>query len=385
MSRALSQRSTLQVPSESGIYNRSGLPTNVGLRTRAFDKPRSLYNVKGTNTFAIKAALASALNGDTLETIMFAGDSKTAGFGTNAGASINGAKSMPGWFRQLMAARGYSVAGTGLVFCNQNPGSGTGDTRWTFTGTWTSTGVNVNFASSIVTGSTATFTSDVAGTVVEIWSLSNSGPFTYAIDGGSAVSVTPSGSNTTHLTTVSGLANTTHTVVITTTSTTNTYVLACNVRKTTGLQVTNNAICGSTSSNWTTGTWYNSNNIAKLAPASAFFISLGTNDARTGVTVASYYASMSTLVSGQIALGRQGGIIVPSPTSTVDISATLWNQYVSAMYDLADAYDLPLVDLTDVYGTYAAANAKGLFFDSLHEKEKGYGVNAAAVIGAFVA
>nr|WP_179282831.1 SGNH/GDSL hydrolase family protein [Rhodococcus sp. 15-1154-1] len=367
-------------------YNLSGLPTAVGARSKTFDKARSLYNVKGTNTFAIRAALANALTGAGLATLTFQGDSKTAGFGTNAGVSINGAASMPGRIRSLLASRGYPIAGTGPVFCNQNPGGGTGDSRWAFSAGWTVSGLNANFASANTAGRTATFTSDLPGTVVEIYSLSNSAPFQYTIDGGAPVTVTPSGTNSLHVTTLTGLSDTIHTIVITTTGTATVYVLAVNVRRTVGLQILNNAICGSTTINWAGGTqFYQSKRVAELMPTDGVFISLGTNDGRSAVPIATYKTNLGTLIAGHQALGRQVGLIVPSPVSTAQISASDWNARIAAMYDVADTYDLPLVDLTDVYGTYDAANAKGLFFDNLHEKEAGYATNAATVLGALAA
>lgn len=386
MARRTRQNPTQTLADVAGKYNFSGLPAAAGARTRSFDKARSLYNVKGTNTFAIRAALANALTGAGLATLTFQGDSKTAGFGTNNGLTINGGASMPGRIRSLLGARGYPIAGTGPVFCNQNPGSGSGDSRWTFSAGWTVTGLNANFASATTVGRTATFVSDLPGTVVEIYSLSNSAAFQYSIDGAAAVTVTPNGTNALHVTTVTGLADTVHTVVITTTVAASTYVLAVNVRRTVGLQILNNAICGSTTINWAGGTqFYQSKRVSELMPTDGVFISLGTNDGRSAVPLETYKTNLGTLIAGHQALGRQVGLIVPSPVSTAQISASDWNARIGAMYDVADTYDLPLVDLTDVYGTYDAANAKGLFFDNLHEKEAGYATNAATVLGALAA
>lgn len=382
MPRATRKNPRQTLADVAGKYNFSGIPTAAGGRSKPYDKARALYNYKGSNSFEIRAALANALAGVSLATALFCGDSKTAGFGTNAAVSINAARSMPGWFRQLMQGRGYPIAGTGLVFCNQNPGQGTGDTRWTFSAGWTVTGNDKHWAQANSAGRTATFVSEVPGTVVEVYALSNNAGFQYSIDGGAAVNVTPSGTDALHVTTVTGLADTVHTVVVTTTASTATYLVGACVRRATGLQVTNAGISGSVTDGLTATQWYLAGGISQRVPATFAFFSLDTNDARAPIAAATYRTKYQALIQTHISLGRQCVMILQSPVATNQVSSALWDQYVAAQYDIADALDIPLIDLTDIYGTWAAANAKGLFFDELHEKEAGYGVNAGAVVSA---
>lgn len=53
-----------------------------------------------------------------------------------------------------------------------------------------------------------------------------------------------------------------------------------------------------------------------------------------------------------------------------------------AYYDLADTHDLPLIDFTAVIGDTAKAQSFGLMQDTLHENERGYGLEATAVARA---
>jgi lysophospholipase L1-like esterase len=359
------------------------LPSAAGKRNKRFNAELSLYNATPANMRGFRNALAKARAGG-LVTLAFLGDSKIAGLGTNGMASINAAASAPGCFRTALAGRGYPIAGTGPVFAFQNPALGTADSRWTFTGTWS--GVvntpNVNFRSSTVVGSTATFTSDLPGTVVEILTLSNSGPFTYSIDGGAAVTVTPSGSSVIHKTTVAGLANTPHTVVLTTTTTTATYALAVCVRQATGFQVANHGLSGSNTTHWIALNWFQAKGVAELLPSDGIFLSLGTNDSGTGVTIANFKTNITTIVNAQKALGRPAMLILPSAPATTHVAYPAWPAYVVAHYDLAESLDVPLLDLTDIHGTQAQAMASGMFFDEVHEKEAGYALNAASLLGA---
>lgn len=369
-------------PNSIGAVAKS-LPTAAGTRAKRFNAELSLYNATPANMRGFRNALAKARAGG-LVTLSFLGDSKIAGLGTNAGASVSGANSMPGCFRTALAGRGYPIAGTGPVFPFSNPAFGTADSRYTFTGTWSAVGgtPNVNFRTATATGSTATFTSDLAGTVMEIRSLSNSAPFTYSIDGGAAVTVTPSGTSVIHTTTVTGLTNTAHTIVFTSTTASSTYLLSMNVRQATGLQVANHGISGSNTTHWIVTIWYQAKAVAESLPSDGVFLSLGTNDSGTGVATADFKTNISTIVNAQKALGRPVMLILPTAPAAAHVAYPNWPAYVTAHYDLADSLDVPLLDLTDVQGTQAQALASGMFYDDVHEKEAGYALNAASLLGA---
>lgn len=363
----------------SSTFNPKAVPALAGVRAGRFNPALSLYNATPANMRGFRQAIGKLLDGQ-LVTFSFLGDSKIAGYGTNGGVSIVAANSAPGHFRQMLGARGYSIAGTGPVFASQHA-STLNDSRWSFPG-WTAGGTNNNFISASSAGAAATFTSDLAGTVVEINSLSNSAPFTYSIDGGAAVTVTPSGSNVVYTTTITGLANTTHTVVLTTTSATLTYILSVNVRGTSGLQIANHGICSSTATDWTQTNFYQAKNVAQTLPSNGIFLSLGINDSRNGISAATFKTNMTTIITGQTGLGRPLMLLVPTNPQTTDPAYTNWAAFVSATYDLSDTLGVPLLDLGDVQGAWTQANTAGLTFDGLHEDSAGYAVNAAALVAA---
>ena len=371
-------------PASIGAVAKS-LPTNAGSRTKRFNAELSLYNATPANMRGFRQAFAR-IRGGSLVTFCFIGDSKVAGIGTNNGNSLLASNSMPGHFRTALAGRGFPIAGTGIVHPFQNPATGTQDTRWTFTGTWSPQVAtpNVNFLSSSTVGSTAVFTSDMAGTVVEIYSLSNSAAFTYSIDGAAAVTVTPSGAGTNVIskTTVTGLANTTHTVTINVTTAATTYVLGAGVRNATGVQVDNHGLSGSQTSHWIALNWFQAKAVAESLPSDAVFISLGTNDSGSSVATSTFKTNMTTIINAHTALGRPVMIIVPTAPQSTHIAYPMWPQYVAAHYDLADSLNLPLLDLTDIQGTWDQANTAGMFQGAVHENEKGYALNAASLLAA---
>lgn len=57
---------------------------------------------------------------------------------------------------------------------------------------------------------------------------------------------------------------------------------------------------------------------------------------------------------------------------------------IAALYDAADEFDLPLIDLTDTMGWYATANPKGLMADTVHPNRRGYSVQAWRIYRALI-
>jgi len=56
-----------------------------------------------------------------------------------------------------------------------------------------------------------------------------------------------------------------------------------------------------------------------------------------------------------------------------------YNPRRAQVFDVADALDLPLIDLTHIIGAYDTANAAGLMGDTIHENGRGYALEASAI------
>ena len=377
------------------LYGAKVLPANVGSRAAGFDPSRSVYNLKPSNTVGTRAGLAAALTGTAPAPFIFEGDSKIAGVGSNGAGQIIGAQALPGMFRRLLAGKGYVAAGTGFVMANQGGAASGGDSRWTYGGTWApSANKNNHFAACGTTGNVLTFTSDLPGEVVRILAPSNSSPLTISVDGSTPANgsgsvagggtyasgvFTLGGSNTQNTLTISGLSNTAHVVTITSSGAGSAwYVLAVSCGHANGIDIHNIGISGSTTTDWNNILFYQSKTVSQGMPAVTVFLSLGVNDARASVPIATYKTNMGALITGHLS-ARDVILIVPSPPRTTDVTQVIWDSYVSAMYDLADTYDLPLIDLTAAYQSWIIGNSKGYYTDNLHETALGYAANAIIV------
>lgn len=353
----------------SGVYTRQsnvyGFPANGLRRTRA--------------------ALARAAAGSGYAKIVCIGDSITVG----VGATNKYVGSWPMVLRSVLSNRGASIGGTGWCFpwCNEGL---TNDSRWTYAG-----GFNVyqfddastmNFVTARATGATLQFTSDQPGTVVDIAFFNNSGAFTYSIDGAAAVTVNPPGGQTIGKLTVTGLANTTHTVLITTTTASFTHISAIQVRNaSSGLLVSNPAVGSSKTTPWTTNglgasAWYDSGKLTRAdesAPDLVIIEPMIVNDAQTAggqVPPATSQSNLVDMIGAFRGLSSTPDIlmVMPPTPNPANIPTATWTPYVQAVYAAADSTGVPLIDVADRWGSWSTANGLGLMNDIYHPSNAGY-------------
>ena len=137
----------------------------------------------------------------------------------------------------LLSAKGYPSGGTGVILPYVNSSA---DTRVTISG-WTQFAGGSPLAQTSTAASTLTFADTNLSTVVDVWYLDIGGAFTYSIDGGAAVTITPPGGTNVapRKTTITGLSNTTHTVVLTSSTATATYVMGVAFHQATGVVFNN--------------------------------------------------------------------------------------------------------------------------------------------------
>lgn len=322
-----------------------------------FDPNLHLYNAKPSQLAKLRAKLAAAYAGTGTAKIAHAGDSITLGLNTTKHT-----QSWPARVREALTANGYPSGGSGF-------NTMTFDTRWTFQSGWTLYQAAKFIYQCTTAGATATYVSTDPGTTVTVYYRNTNG-FTVAIDGGAPVAVPSSSSGTLKTYQVTGLADTTHTVVITATVSF-VYILGVEVSRTTGVRVANFGLSGSQSGMWnvadydgpmaTVGTWL----------PDFVTLALGTNDQRTGpVPVATYKTNMQALITtakGWSSAPDVALIAMPPNSSGTAVVAP----YIDALYELADSNDLPLLDFSDRFVSYTSANALGMMFDATHPNAVG--------------
>jgi lysophospholipase L1-like esterase len=332
-----------------------------------------VHNWRSDNTRRVQRSIAKAMAGQAASHLVI-GDSTSALY---TGATTY-ADMWPRVMGRYLNAQGIPLSGTGWVSPANAEDSLAKDSRFTFTGTWSQTGVPQGYLYSSTNGSSVTFTSDLPGTIVEVAYGAISGAFTVSIDGTSPVTVTPPGvgSATPSKYTVTGLLDTTHTVTVTLSSSSLTQIFFVNVYDTGGLQIHNMALSGMTANAWAaeaSGSRSQAVNRLGLTP-DVVHIALGVNDLNYSATLGGNGSATATRIGTIMNSWPNADIILygqlaPSSSASVPTPPTnaTWSAYIDLLYGISDARDVPLIDLYQRSGgSYSAANTNGLMGDSIH-------------------
>lgn len=343
------------------------------------------------------AALAAAL--DTQVGLACIGDSITAGTGADdtgaanpPASSIVTQKSYPAQLRRLFAQQ-YGDPGLGLIRG--------GDDRITQgAGVSSSASVGV-LGGSRVLDNTETLTYAISGTEINImWWSNNSAPvtgtFKYNVDGTGDVAVNPGTTADTYgVTTISGLSDAAHTLVITGTSANQAYIAGVWARRlTSGVLVHRAGIPGYTayqlaSKNQTASASRQEGvrrSTSVTLPQKLTIICVGHNDwdqqnnATFGPpTPTSYKAQLLEWITTAVGGGSCVLILnqIPPPAAQVPSGGEVYpiSAYWDAARQLANENDhVAHLKLSDLYGTQANAEGLGLMLTgSVHSNSKGYG------------
>jgi lysophospholipase L1-like esterase len=305
---------------------------------------------------------------------------------------VIGVSDYPTALRQLLIAKGYNAT-PGVIMPFHNVSGG--DARWA--SQWGGGAVNAAFSSTTTAGLTTTLTSDVVGTIVEIYSFGTGRPFTYSIDGGAAVAFAPNGQSAVQKITVTGLANTTHTIAVTSVAGSSNFLIGAQVKPTNGfVSVTNAGVGGARAFEFDFpggNQWFSPFTVATKFNTDAILIGFGINESRTTIpAVPNYRDSLLALITtAQTAaidvlleaphspsLDGQPGSYANSPTTAA------FQQYLSVVYDVADTKDVPVLDMTDRFGLFIQASANGLTYDALHLNPAGYRAKAMSWAGLLI-
>lgn len=376
MSRSLKQSGTLNVAPETNAFlagpARAAAPT-IAAAPKSYNPSLFAYNLKASNTRKLRAGLAAGVLGTDQTRIAMCGDSTTAGYT----ATARPAKTRPAQFSNALVAAGYSVGGV------LQPLNESSDSRWTYpSGTWPQFNPLSLLRSSGSIGGQAVFTSNVAGTVAEVVYGDNFGAFTVSIDGGTAVQVTSTGASALATYRVTGLANTTHTITITVTTAT-VYIQYAGVRQANGgMVVANFGITSSKGADWDDGPFYAPKSVIAAWNPHVSILCLEVNDSAQATVLTSYKTQIETVITTLKAVGD----VILCTSNPFSAGGGPMSMYTKTLYDLANTYDLGLIDITSMYGgTYAAATAAGLMYDTLHPNDAGYALDGAGIAKAILA
>ncbi|WP_328439387.1 hypothetical protein OHA71_23905 [Streptomyces sp. NBC_00444] len=340
----------------------------VGNTTMSTPKPQppGIYVPEGWGRYWL-AARTRAARGTGLARVVCVGGSATLGYY----ASNPRTKSWPGLLAAALQAS-YGDGGSGfhgVSLSNTLTGGGSPDAyaAWLAlgaavaqTGTWTQGGSQygpgATYLFSDVTGSTLTF--KARGTTVKIFTVVGSGTrpnMLYSIDGGADVSVPqPSGTAAVQTTTITGLSNTEHTIVVKCgTTPTGQFLSVCGVtgENASGVVVHNVALAGATSARYATDTPSALNavwNGGSEFPADLATYSTAPNDASNNTSGDAWLTNVMGWVRAVRAAGAAGtgtDIVVALPhIGTHEGSNNRYQEYSRLIRPLADTYGFAVVN-----------------------------------------
>lgn len=353
----------------------SGLPSYSGTRTNPYDPRCNVYNLKPSNSRRLRASLSKAMGGQVAEWVVI-GDSGPAGCTNGVTLTYERLNAWPIQMRDELARHGIAKGGTGLVRIRDNSAT---DARWGLTGAW-----NHSFlTSSYLAGAgDATFTSDLAGDRASVlyYDLgTGQGTFNISINGAGSgagfLAVTQTNPTGWKVATLSpGALAVGATVKATRVSGTMMLGGAQVWSSTGGLVVHNIAQSGSSAGGTGNSSWSDTAGLGLVYTApitnpttggattpAVVFLSLGGNDLMAGRTAAQITSALTTIRNRYP--NSDCVLIAPAPVNTTLVPAATWDAYITALYDLADTLDMPLVDFRARIGDYATFVANGLSND----------------------
>jgi lysophospholipase L1-like esterase len=395
----------------SGLYTIATLPSlpagNIGVTAYTSDGGLWVWNgtswmqvspiVTGTgisnfnaqNTRKLLAARARVVSNSGLARVAYIGDSNTAGaWSTGNGLASNAisgsppvriAKTVTGndgltaisdsWFGAagLVTQANYNAYNSKVVAA----GSWNPNNFFTLPG---------GFAMLANTVSNFAFTPTSAFDTIDIYTMNVAagGSFTVNVDGGATLAtITTVAANVYTKNTVACTLGT-HTINCATTSTSSTWLCGMAVHNSTAaaLEMYNMGISGITAATY---------NVAGMAAALATIaphvtlINITTNDINTTPTsIAAYTANIQALITAALATG-DCILMIAIPASGANWNNGVNLTYQAAVYALAASNNIPILDLTQRWVSYAVTNPIMPYGDILHPGPAGYADIAAAM------
>lgn len=323
--------------------------------------------------------------------VAFVGDSTFVGEWSNGSQFSNSRVLSP--HNQLAAQ--FVAAGvpaiTDSFFGDQNLGAvnyQSSDPRVVLGSSWTISTIFQPLGKGSFTASTTTnalaFTPVSSFDTIDIyWGRSaTGGSFTVNVDGGATLqTINTIGAAAQMKTTITGVTAGTHTINIQQSAGGSVYVLGAAVRTSTAPSVEMygcGAASGVAEDYGSTGALFNLASLANIAP-DLTLVNLTINDIiNQGFPIATYTADIQLIIT-QAKLSGDCLLMIGNPTSSANFTNGKQLPYYNAVYALAATNGLAVVDISMRWGSYAKANALGLYGDTIHPNGLGYSDIAAAL------
>jgi lysophospholipase L1-like esterase len=331
----------------------------AGTRVKTWQPARGVYNGESPVLRQFRTKVATALRAGTGLRIAAFGDSKTFGSGLGTGIQTF-ADSYPAQLADLLG--GFP----GLITANG------GDYQWSAITGFVVADSNRNDLTTPAGGGSVTLWPLRAFTSLRLYGyISAGGTVSITVDGGAPITWTIAGGSPWRTYDLTGLSNARHVIVISTTVTGFALRGASYIYTGTPIIVDNHGRQGAIASTWLPSAWIGiyegvtSGNIGPVADVA--IMNLGTNSDTT--------ANLQTVAANVKALNIPLILLAPGGLG----NDSTYNPRRAQVFDVADALDLPLIDLTHIIGAYDTANAAGLMGDTIHENGRGYALEASAI------
>jgi lysophospholipase L1-like esterase len=352
-------------------YPKADFPASLlaaaGGITKPWDTTRALFNRKIGNTRSLIHGLGRAFGTEGQLRIALAGDSTTAGYRADYLPSKQ--------LETLFESAGYAIAGQ--IITPSKGGTGVNlDPTISTTGTWNGQ-VGNHLLESKAAGNTVTYTSTRPGTTLEIVTFGSLA--TWTLDGVAQADI-PAQTGSLRKTTLTGLADTVHTVVITTTDAASFYLASVGTWRANGVIVGNFGINSSRSDHWSVTSYYGAAQVINQFAPHVITMNLGINDFAAAWTPATFKTNLDlvlTRFTGTPSLFLE----TSNPQQSVDFTT-----FETAKYELATTRDIAVIDMAVRFGTYTEAFNAGLYTyagDVVHPTRAGQALKAAARAQAF--
>lgn len=327
---------------------------------------RALFNGESPNLLTAREKIARARAGLADCNVVLIGDSLTEGAGVQPFA---GMLSYPAQMRRILGAVEGFIPATSAAW----------DDRWTVVG------MSVpSDRSRIGLIPTTPGDSGVKSAQVVTSDPHTAATFQVRAPAGATVTLTVDGATSTVTLTAqagwqpvaaTGLANTTHTLKVS--STADIEVLGVTlIYPTPRLKITRAARSGSSAVDWRPGAVYSnwSSIITGTATTPDVIVTnLGTNTPADLTSLTTVYANLASRGVPVVAI-VPGGLGGNQPHS-------VYEPAFAAIYQAAQTHDMPLIDLEQTIGDYSTASAALLMFDTIHPNRRGEALNARRIVG----
>ena len=330
----------------------------------------SLYNGDSEAMRVVRQLIRRGLQGERVRMVC-AGPSTVAG--TGGSQPMVAVSSFPAQLIDLLGAR------PGRVMAS------TYDNRWEFSGAISLRPGTHTLGMSSSGSFTATYTSWEAATGYTLYAYRQSATdLTVTVDGGSPQTIALPGLSSFKALRIDGLSNQTHQISIS--GPTGVFIDSIEA-DTDGLTIHNAGRPSSSASDWVSG---NTSSTWSQVFATTFASEAGNADQPKPdlalvqpLLNGSQPADIRQVVANVQALNIPTVLVTCGGVGGMTGGSTVPTQ-IAALYDAADEFDLPLIDLTDTMGWYASANAKGLMADTVHPNRRGYSVQAWRIYRALI-